>query len=127
VIKILLMMNEKDSDSQLLFAKFLFFIITQTGYEISFHMCSSCGEKIESSSSAAFSYSEGIICENCNINKELTFNFNEELFNLFKCLTTRKNIGSYKKNNLESIIFILEKFLEYHIPEFRGIKSLKMF
>ena len=127
VIKILSLMNNKETDSELLFAKFLVFLIRETGYEISFKHCSSCGEKIESNTGAAFSYSEGIICESCNTNKELTFEFSEELFNLFKCLTTKNNIDSYKKNNVNSIIFILEKFLEYHIPDFRGIKSLKMF
>jgi len=125
-IKILSLINKKQTDSQLLFAKFLIFLITETGYEISFDMCSSCGGKLELKLHSAFSYAEGIICENCNINRELTFEFNTELFNLFKCLTTKNNIDSYKENNIESIIFILEKFLEYHIPDFKGIKTLKM-
>ena len=82
--------------------------------------------QIEKQSGNAFSYTDGIICNDCNEDKLITFQFSEELFNLFKCLTSKNSITSYKSKDAENIIFILEKFLIYHNSEFKGIKSLQI-
>ena len=126
VIKIISLMDKKDSDPQILFARFLLFFIKEIGYEISTEKCVSCGNPFEKSNNNAFNYAEGIICENCYNEQILSYKLSAELFELFNCLSTRKKINSLNKKNIDSIIFILEKFLTYHISEFKGIRTLKL-
>jgi len=125
-VRIINLINQSSNSEILLFAQYLLFFTKEIGFEISFEYCSGCGNKIDNDTGNAFSYSNGIICEKCNEDKMLTFQFSEELFNLFKCLTSKNNISSYNKKNIENIIFILEKFLTYHNTEFKGIKSLQI-
>jgi DNA repair protein RecO (recombination protein O) len=125
-IKILKLINDSHETVILLFAQYLLFFIKEIGFEISFDLCSNCGNKIEKRTGNAFSYSDGIICEDCNEDKMLTFQFSEELFNLFECLTSKNRIKSFSKQQVENIIFILEKYLVYHNSEFKGIKSLQI-
>jgi DNA repair protein RecO (recombination protein O) len=125
-IKMLNYFNNSEDDENLLFAKYLFFFIKETGFELSFEKCSICDKELKNSEQNAFSYSEGIICGECNQDKMLTYQLSVELYNLFECLTKKNNIGYYKKENIENIIFILEKFLIYHNTEFNGLKSLKI-
>jgi len=126
IVKILKLMNNDKSDSVLLFTQFFMFFIKEIGYEISFTNCSNCGNLLKDSEKNAFNYSDGIICESCNQDKMQTFEFSKELFILFKCLTSKEKNISYKKSQLENIIFILEKFLIYHNMDFKGIKSLQI-
>ncbi len=125
-VRILRLIDESNNNEVLLFAQFLLFFIKEIGFEISFDSCSSCGNMLDKTEGNAFSYSNGIVCNNCSEDKLLTFQFSEELFNLFKCLTSRNNIKSYNRNHVENIIFILEKFLIYHNSDFKGIKSLQI-
>lgn len=124
-VKILHLIDQKGQNDDWLFAQYLLFLIKEIGFEISFEKCSSCGNKLEKSSGYGFNYASGIICDDCNEDKMITFQFSEELFNLFKCLTDKNNINSFNKKHIENIIFILEKFLIYHNSDFKGIKSLQ--
>lgn len=124
--RILQLINSSKNDEPLLFAQYMLFFIKEIGFEISFDKCSNCGGEIDSASGNAFGYANGILCNECNEDKLLTFQFSEELFNLFKCLNTKNNISTYNIKQTENIIFILEKYLVYHNSEFNGIKSLQM-
>ena len=124
--RMLHLINNSNNDEPLLFAQYLLFFIKEIGFEISFEKCSNCGSEIDSDIGNAFGYSTGIICSECNEDKLITFQFPKELFNLFKCLTSKNNIDSYNTKHAENIIFILEKYLVYHNSEFNGIKSLQM-
>jgi DNA repair protein RecO (recombination protein O) len=125
-VRILHLIDIPNRDEILHFAQYLLFFIKEIGFEITFDRCSSCGNNLDKSDTNAFSYSNGIVCNNCKEDKLLTYQFSEELFNLFKCLSTKNNINSYNRNDVENIIFILEKFLIYHNSDFKGIKSLQI-
>lgn len=125
-VKIMNLFNKPENNDSLLFARYLIFFIKEIGFELSFEYCSSCNKKINENERNAFSYSEGIICSVCNNNKMLTYQLSEELFNLFKCLTKKNNICSFKLENVENIMFIIEKYLMYHNSEFKGLKSLQI-
>jgi DNA repair protein RecO (recombination protein O) len=125
-VRILHLIDAPNHDEILHFAQYLLFFIKEIGFEISFDRCSSCGKVLDKPDTNAFSYSNGIVCNDCEEDKLLTYQFSEELFNLFKCLTTKNNIKSYNRNHAENIIFILEKFLIYHNSDFKGIKSLQI-
>jgi DNA repair protein RecO (recombination protein O) len=125
-LKILNLINNSENNEVVLFAQFLLFFVKEIGYEINFNECSNCGKIIDNPANIAFSYSSGIICEECNQDKMISFQLTEELFNLFKCLTSKIEIKSVKKDYFLTVITLLEKYLIYHNSEFRGIKSLKL-
>ncbi len=124
--KILSLMNEKESQPNYLFTQFMIFFIKEIGFELNFSKCSNCGKEIFENENNAFSFSNGVICSNCNSDKLSTFQFSTELFKLFMCLTSKNTNVNYKVRDLENIIFILEKYLIYHNPGFKGIQSLKI-
>ncbi|MBI1932354.1 MAG: DNA repair protein RecO [Ignavibacteriales bacterium] len=126
VIRILNLINDEQSDPILHFTQFLIFFIKEIGFELNFNTCSNCGSKLLETEQNAFSYNDGIICEKCNSEKISTYQFTKELFNLFVCLTSKSKSLSYKKKDLENIIFILERYLIFHNSEFSGIKSLQI-
>lgn len=125
-VRMLQLINKSKSNSAFLFAQYLLFFIKEIGFEIAFDTCSNCGNKIESMTGNAFSYSSGIICDSCNDDKLLSFQFSEELFDLFKCLTTKNIDKSFNTKHIDNVIFILEKYLIYHNEDFKGIKSIKI-
>ncbi len=125
-IRILKLIEKGVESENFYFAQYLLFFIKEIGYELSFENCSECGNKITDNSDNAFSFANGIICKNCNQDKILTFQFSKELFNLFKCLTSRNNFITHNNKYIQNIIFILEKFLIYHNVDFKGIKSLNI-
>ncbi len=124
--KIISLIDKKDSDPQILFARFFLFFIKEIGYEISTKNCIKCGAKLKSTQTNAFNYEEGIICSECYNENILSYKLSSELFELFDCLSTRKKINTVNRKSINNVIFILEKFLTYHIPEFKGIRTLKL-
>lgn len=126
LVRILNLINKVESDSLLFFTKFLIYFIKEIGFEISFTKCFNCGKNIDDSSDIGFNYSEGFLCSQCNKEKLSSFKFSEELFNLVKCLSSKNDISIYTNSNLKNIIFVFEKFLIFHNPEFKGIKSLQI-
>lgn len=126
VTKILTLIDREDSQPILNFTQFFIFFIKEIGFELSFTNCSSCGNEIKNSDQNAFSYTDGIVCGNCNKDKLTTFDFSTELFELFLCLTSKNKKLSYKKRDLENIIFILEKYIIYHNSDFKGLKTLQI-
>jgi DNA repair protein RecO (recombination protein O) len=125
-VRILNLINDSKNSEAFLFARYLLFFIKEIGFEISLDHCSNCGVKFGKHSGNAFNYGSGIICENCNEDKMISFQLSEELFNLLKCLTIKNDKISYNKKDVEIIISILEKFLVYHNSDFKAIKSLQI-
>lgn len=125
-IRIFNLINTSESDPLFYFSKFLIFFIKEIGFEIVFDKCSNCRKKIIEKSNIGFDYSAGFLCGECNQEKISSQKLSEELFNLVKCLSSKNDICYYSSTELKNIIFIFEKFLVYHNPEFKGIKSLQI-
>jgi DNA repair protein RecO (recombination protein O) len=125
-VKILGMIDSTKENPKFLFTKYLFFLIKEIGYEFQLEHCNICNREIKSIEPASYNYEAGLICSDCRADRLTNFNFNEELFNLLVCLNTKKNEINYKPNDLDQIITMLEKFLSYHVYEFKGIRSLKI-
>ncbi|MDZ7763357.1 MAG: DNA repair protein RecO [Melioribacteraceae bacterium] len=123
-IKILEMMNTPDTDSQLLFLKYFTFFIDELGYSVKEEECKTCRSSLNESSKVFFNYEKGFLCENCGSHHIVNYEFDKELFKLFICLSSKQNDCRYTSENLKRLITFLEKFLKYHLPEFKGIKSL---
>ncbi len=125
-VRILSLLDASDQNSKLLFVKYFFFFLKEIGYEFQLKHCNICRKDLLAYDEVSFNYETGLMCKKCRKDRFVNFDFDEELFNLLIGLNSKKNNIICKEEDLNLIINILEKFLMYHIHEFKGIKSLKM-
>ncbi len=126
-LKILSRFEYSSTDDEAeLFIRYLLFFIRHTGFEINFKKCGICNNDIgDDFEIIDFNFEKGFICNDCSQNSFHSFQFSKELFKIITCLNSKKEIYSIKE--LNNIIKFLEQYLRYHVPEFSGLKSLKMF
>lgn len=125
-IRIFELLNDCNRDPHLNFAKYFIFFIKEIGYEFPVNRCSICGKVLKGNNSVSYNFENGIMCFDCKKDRLVNIDFSEELFNLLFCLSTKKNDIKYSKKNIEQIIILLEKFIKYNIPEFKGLRSLEL-
>lgn len=121
------LLNKGSENSSMLFAKFFLYFLKEIGYEPQLENCIYCGKPRKDDQINHFNYETGLVCDLCSKDHLTSVTFNRELFKLLNCLSQKNNEFNYSKENLDKILFFLEKYLMYHIPEFKGLKSLKMF
>jgi DNA repair protein RecO (recombination protein O) len=124
--KILDMINA-NGQPLFLFSKYFIFFINQIGFEIEFEKCQSCKKQLNGKTKVGFNYESGFYCPECLKDHIISFEFSAELFELLICLSSKRNDCSFNDDYLKKIVIFLEKFLIYHMPEFKGLQSLKMF
>ena len=125
--RILDLMNESDEPAEIYFAKYVLFFLKEMGYEIQLEKCSSCEKDIEIGMPYSFSYNSGILCSGCKHEELISYEFSPELFKLLLCLSRRNNTCKYSMNDINKLIYFFEKYISYHIPEFKGLKSLHLY
>ncbi len=126
-VKILDLINDPISDPQLLFVKYLMFFTDELGYSLKELDCKLCNKDLREEAVVYFNQEKGFMCMNCGKHELINYEFSKELFNLLICLSSKQNECSYNSESLARLITFFEKFLKYHIPEFRGIKSIYTF
>ena len=123
-VRMLDLMNDNLNDPQLLFVKYFMFFIDELGYSLKEYNCKLCGTDLKESEVVYYNFEKGFMCTNCGSHELINYEFSKELFNLLICLSGKQNGCKYNSNSLARLIAFFEKFLKYHIPEFKGIKSI---
>lgn len=126
VERLFILLNESHRNPKELFTRFLLFFCKEIGYEFNPEFCTFCGKPIEEFSLYKFNYDYGILCPECSKNKMISFEFSQELFKIIKCLSSKNSETNYRENDLDTVISFIQRFLNYNIPEFKGLKSLKI-
>lgn len=134
LVRILHLFNSSDETPSILLLKFMTFFLKEIGYELQTEHCSSCLEPFEADSPAYFNYENGFVCGNCRNEIAEVIGIRKELFNFFKCLRNSKNnandtrgSGTLSPHEAEKAVLFLEKYIKYHVPEFKGIRSIHLF
>lgn len=125
-VRILELINNPEKNPKLFFTKYFLFFIKEIGYEFPTTHCSICKKNLNDSMQISYSYESGILCGECRKDRFTHFDFSKELFNLLQCLSSKINNIKYNENDLDKIIKLLEKFIKYHVQEFKGLKSLEL-
>jgi len=125
-VRILELLNQKNSLPFFLFVKYFIFFMKEIGYEINLNSCSVCGRKIEYEP-VGYNYDVGAVCKDCSKNNVISFEFDEQFSSLFNELKVRNYKVSFTETQLKSIMKFLERFLIYHHPEFKGLRSLNIY
>ena len=125
--RILNRMDSEDTSPILLFAFFYKFFLNEIGYGLEEDSCSECNKELINSNKIYYNYELGFLCDSCGKDHLISYSFTSELFSKIICLSQRKKSCSYQNSDLESIIIFFEKFLVYHVDEFKGLKSLQIY
>ncbi|NOX18486.1 MAG: DNA repair protein RecO [Chlorobi bacterium] len=126
-VRILKLINEEKTPPELLFIKFLFFLIKEIGFEFHLTNCSVCGKNIGVTESAAFTVSQGLVCESCAKNLSSVYQLNAELLKIFNGISNRSEQIECSLSALRKMIQLLERYLIFQTPEFGGFKTFKLF
>lgn len=121
------LLNQKTPNPEMLFAKLFLFFLKEVGYEPQLENCIYCGKMKKGDEINHFNFETGLVCDSCSRDHLTSITFSRELFKLLNCLSQKNNEFNYSQENLNKVLFFLEKYLMYHVPEFKGLKSLKMF
>jgi len=127
LIKILNMINDKKEASAFLFGRFLLFFLSELGYELSIDKCSICGNHVIAKKSLGFDYNTGFVCPDCFESHSGLENVSAELFELIFCLKTNRLAEKFSVDLMDRFNLLLERYLKFHVSDFKGIQSLQIF
>ncbi len=127
MLKILQKLENEDTEPMLQFVLFYKFFLEEIGYGIEVENCVECNVPLTSTGEVNYNHEIGFMCGACGKDHIVTYKLSSELFNKITCLSQRNKKCSYSNDELKSIITFFEKFLIYHVDEFKGLKSLQMY
>ncbi|HEX2867512.1 MAG TPA: DNA repair protein RecO [Ignavibacteriales bacterium] len=128
VIRILNLFESSNRKPGVLLIRFIVFLLKESGFEIQFDRCSICGREIRPEEKKFyFNFERGIICSSCSHDVAGSLPLSPELFQFITGLNDIRNEDKIDSGEAEKILNFLEKYLKYHVPEFKGIKSIHLF
>ncbi len=127
LIKILNMINDKKEASAFLYGRFLLFFLSELGYELSINKCAICGNDVVANKSLGFDFNTGFVCSDCFESHSSLENVSAELFELIFCLKTNRLSEKFSVDLIDRFNLLLERYLKFHISDFKGIQSLQIF
>nr|MCU0364998.1 hypothetical protein [Ignavibacteriaceae bacterium] len=74
-----------------------------------------------------YNFEKGLICGECKKTVVDNYDINLELFRYLNCLKTNESAETFSNLIVRKAIVFMENHLKYHVPDFKGISSLKLF
>jgi len=126
IIRILSNMNSGDEKPEITFGRFFIFLLKETGYDIQIDSCALCG-KDKLNGGLFYNFEKGLICGECKKSVVDNYDINLELLRYLNCLKTNESAAAFSNLITRKAINFMESHLKYHMPDFKGISSLKIF
>jgi len=126
IIKILSRLNSGEEKPEVTFGRFFIFLLKETGYEIQIDACAICGKQ-KFVDDLHYNLEKGLICGECRKTVVDNYDINLELLRYLNCLKNNESAGSFGNLITRKAINFMENHLKYHVPDFKGISSLKLF
>lgn len=126
MIRIFSLLESSPEKANTIFARFLLFFLKETGYPVQLEKCSSCRINDLKGVQLYYDFASGLLCEKCAEEYAGSVIINQELFNCLKSLKTNKSLENISTGVIDQAIVFMEKYLKYHIPDFKGIMSLQL-
>ena len=127
IVRILSLLEKGDEKPDVLFGRFFIFLMKETGYEIQLSKCSVCGRTDLKNMILGFNWDSGMLCVNCREEKVENFRINPELFDYLNCLKYNRFIPEMSNTINNYVNKFFESYLQFHVPGFKEIQSLKSF
>ena len=126
VVKILQRLARGEEVPDITFGRFLFFLLKEIGYEIQIGVCATCGRAVDSEN-AFYHRDKGVMCGKCKVSAVDIIKINAELFKYLNCLNSGESADNFDNLIMQKAIIFMENHLKYHVPDFKGINSIKLF
>ncbi|MGE5401659.1 MAG: DNA repair protein RecO [Ignavibacteriales bacterium] len=128
IIRILSLFESSNQNPGVLLIRFIIFLLKEVGYELQLEQCSICEREImPGQEKYSFNFERGIVCDSCGEEFSTSFQISQELLENIIGLKNIKDDSRISSGEIERTLNFLEKYLKYHIPEFKGIKSIHLF
>lgn len=127
LIKILIMINDRKEASAFLYGRFLLFFLSELGYELSIDKCAICSKDIIAKNTLGFDFNSGFVCSDCFESHSGLETVSAELFELIFCLKTNRLAEKFSVDLIDKFNLLLDRYLKFHISDFKGIQSLQIF
>ncbi len=125
-VRILSLMETSDEHPSVIFGRYFIFFIKEIGYEMQIGQCTVCGRTNLLGANLGYNYEMGILCEDCRAEHLESYLISAELFNYLICLKNSKKIETLNTAIADKAITFMETYLQYQIPDFSGVQSLKL-
>jgi DNA repair protein RecO (recombination protein O) len=126
IVKILGKINSEEESADILFGRFFIFFLREIGYEIQIDACAICG-KTGLATDCHYNFDKGLICGECRKSAVDIYDINLELLRYLKCLKNNEPINELENQISQKAISLMENHLKYHVSDFKGINSLRLF
>ena len=127
-VRILSLFESSYEPPNLIFARFFLFFLHEIGYQVQLEKCISCGRTDLDGMNLSYNFDTGLLCDRCKAEYLESFAINLELFNCLKGLKNNKKwLENLESQVIDRSILFMEKYLMYHLSDFKGIQSLKLF
>ncbi len=126
IVRILALLESSAESPNTIFARFFLFFLAEAGYQIQLEKCISCGRNNLAGIQLSYNFAAGLLCDRCTQEYPESVIINQELFNCLKCLKTNNSLENISAGVIDQAIVFMEKYLKYHIPDFKGIQSLQL-
>lgn len=127
ITRIFELLETSNQSPGLVFARFFMFFLEEIGYRVQLGECSVCKKIDLSKMDLSYNFAMGLLCTECKSNYTESFALNQELFNCLVSLRTNKNLDDISSRTVDKAVIFMEKYLKYHVPDFKGIQSLQLF
>lgn len=125
-VKILGKLNESNELVEIIFGRFFIFFLKEIGYELQIESCGICGKQ-NLQNDAYYNFDKGLICGECRKSAVDIYDINLELLKYLKCLKNNETISNLDNLISQKAISLMENHLKYHVPDFKGLSSLRLF
>jgi DNA repair protein RecO (recombination protein O) len=127
IVRILTRLDTSNELPEISFGRFFVFFLKEIGYEIQIEKCAVCGRTDFEGEKIYYNFDKGLICGKCRKEAVDIYDINVELLHYLQCLKTNEIINNIKSPVIQKANMLLEHHLKYHVPDFKGIQSLKLF
>ncbi len=126
VVRILNLLDTSNELPVITFGRFFIFFLSELGYEIQLEKCCVCGKANLENIELSYNFDLGILCNVCRKNHLESISISSELFKYMVCLKTNKKIETLSNGTAEKAVVFMERYLKFHIPDFKGIQSIQL-
>lgn len=127
LVRILSLFNSSNEHPGITFGRFFLFYIAEIGYRLELNKCSNCERTDMNNMIIGYNNENGILCDKCKDEYMNYYEISRELFSYLNCLTHNDTIENVKESVIVNAIDFFETYLKSHIPDFKGIQSLRSF
>ncbi len=126
-IKILSIINNSSAHPGITMLRFILFFLKEIGFELQIDNCFYCGKELSVNENVSFNFEKGTVCNSCSKDHLISFTSTKELFNFFLCLRQKDSNIKMNEREIETAYNFIEKYLKFHVPEFKGIKAIHLY